>query len=335
LATLIQLVVAAALAFLVSASLLLGFRPAGDASTAVLVWWAGLIAAFVLNLGLWRLAWTALGRKKDELSPRVHATRRVFAALALVYVLVCGFRGVLPRTYVAGICFVDTWLSSPLVGRALATVAELCFGLQFALLLNELARAARSRFAASVSWVMVPLLALAQVACWYSCLTTNCAGQVIEQSLWTLTFFLVTVASARLLPRLDERVRRYVLPGVILGIGFVVFMTTVDVPKYIARVRADEASHRQFLELGAGLKDLWLRRTVTFRWADWHQELAWLGLYFTVTVWASIGIMLVPALELATNETATAEEPGLSSSDALDAARRTSRPTTSARGRRR
>jgi hypothetical protein len=296
LASVTKLIAAAALAFLVSASLLLGFRPAGDASIAVLVWWAGLIAAFVLNIGLWHLARTVLSQTKDELSPHVHARRRVLAALALVYVLVCGFRGILPRTYVAGICLVDTWLSSPLVGRGLATIAELCFGLQFALLLNEIARAARSRFAAWVSWVLVPLLVLAQVACWYSCLTTNCAGQVIEQSLWTLTFFLVTVASARLLPRLDERVKRFVLAGVILGLGFLVFMTTVDLPKYIARVRADEASHRQFLELGAGLKDMWVRRTVTFRWVDWHQELAWLGLYFTITVWASIGIMLVPGL---------------------------------------
>ena len=59
--------------------------------------------------------------------------------LSAAYVFGCAFRSVLPRGDVQRICLFDTWLSQPsLVGRSVATVAEICFIIQWALVLRQL-----------------------------------------------------------------------------------------------------------------------------------------------------------------------------------------------------
>src|ERR1700743_3820576 len=57
-----------------------------------------------------------------------------------VYVVWCAYRSVFPVFDVPRQCLVDSWLSSVLIGRFVATCAELCFVAQWALLLREAAR---------------------------------------------------------------------------------------------------------------------------------------------------------------------------------------------------
>ena len=53
--------------------------------------------------------------------------------LCAAYVFGCAFRSILPRADVQRICLFDTWLSSVVVGRSVATVAELAFAAQWAM----------------------------------------------------------------------------------------------------------------------------------------------------------------------------------------------------------
>ena len=58
--------------------------------------------------------------------------------LCAAYVFGCAFRSFLPRADVQRICLFDTWLSSVMVGRTVATVAEVCFAAQWAIILHQL-----------------------------------------------------------------------------------------------------------------------------------------------------------------------------------------------------
>jgi hypothetical protein len=58
--------------------------------------------------------------------------------LSAAYVFGCAFRSVLPRADIQRICLFDTWLSSVTVGRSVATVAEICFVAQWAIILHQL-----------------------------------------------------------------------------------------------------------------------------------------------------------------------------------------------------
>ena len=58
--------------------------------------------------------------------------------LSAAYVFGCAFRSFLPRADIQRICLFDTWLSSATVGRSVATVAEICFAAQWAIILHQL-----------------------------------------------------------------------------------------------------------------------------------------------------------------------------------------------------
>ena len=79
-----------------------------------------------------------------------------------------------------------------------------------------------------------------------------------------------------------------------LGILYIIFMISVDIPMYFSRWQADEASGRAYLALGQGLCDAWSRRVVTFSWEKWRAEIPWMTLYFSVCVWWSLALVHVP-----------------------------------------
>src|SRR5262245_1523527 len=59
--------------------------------------------------------------------------------LSAAYVFGCAFRAILPRADVQRICLFDTGVSSVFVGRSVATIAEICFVTQWAIVLRHLA----------------------------------------------------------------------------------------------------------------------------------------------------------------------------------------------------
>ena len=60
--------------------------------------------------------------------------------LCAAYVFGCAFRSILPRADVQRIALFDTWLSSVMVGRTVATIAEVCFVIQWAIVLRQLGK---------------------------------------------------------------------------------------------------------------------------------------------------------------------------------------------------
>ena len=113
----------------------------------------------------------------------------------------------LPRADVQRICLFDTWLSSVVVGRSVATVAEICFAAQWAIILHQLGTMTGADTALNAAWVIVPLILIAECFSWYAVLTTNYLGNAIENSIWAVAFFLVGIGLCRLLPEFDGPVR--------------------------------------------------------------------------------------------------------------------------------
>src|SRR6516225_1303607 len=78
--------------------------------------------------------------------------------LCAAYVFGCAFRSFLPRADVQRICLFDTWLSSVVIGRSVATVAEVCFAAQWAIFLYQLGSIAGVDTTLNVAWAIVPLI---------------------------------------------------------------------------------------------------------------------------------------------------------------------------------
>jgi hypothetical protein len=86
-------------------------------------------------------------------------------------------------------------------GCLVATAAELCFMAQWALLLHYVAQDTRSRFAVVIPWFIVPHIAVAEVCSWYATLTMCYLGNVLDESIWTLSASLLVVGCIAVWPR--------------------------------------------------------------------------------------------------------------------------------------
>jgi len=266
-------------------------------SKAVIAWWIGMSAISVVNVAIWLLESGKFGRGEASPGQPRPFPRRRQALLSAIFVLGCAFRSLLPRAEPLRTCLYDSWLSSATLGRLVATVAELCFVAQWALLLGEWAKHSKSPFGTTVARVLLPLIAIAELCSWYATLTTNWLGSVIEESLWAICGALVAAMLAALWLRARGLRRRFLQAALVLDAVYVLFMFAVDVPMYFSRWRTDERQGRPYLSLRQGWHDAAHRRIVTRRWEDWREEVPWMSLYFSAGVWFSISLIRAPRLE--------------------------------------
>jgi hypothetical protein len=273
---------------------LICWGPSDSASRGVIIWWLALSALSIMNVCAWKLSATAVARRRTATSPAVYLFQWRQLLLSAVYVLGCGFRSVVPRADVQRIGLCDSWISSVMVGRSVATIAELCFVAQWALLLHRFSKDNGFRFGLVVSWLLVPMIVVAEICSWYAVLTTAYIGNAIEESIWAFSAMLLIGCAFVLWTRSRNGIRSFLAAAMLLGVAYVGFMVTVDIPMYVSRFLADEANNRTYLTLSQGLHDCWSRWTVTFDWEEWRTEIPWMTLYFSVAVWCSLALVHAP-----------------------------------------
>ena len=74
------------------------------------------------------------------------------------------------------------------------------------------------------------------------------------------------------------------------------FLIAIDVPMYLNRWREGLAAGGKVLSPLAGRRDASTRWVVTHDFAQWKDEIAWMSLYFTAAVWASLALCLIYSL---------------------------------------
>jgi len=252
-----------------------------DAVNRTLLWWSFLCAAALVNTAAWGLSawWLAP-------DPDIEGTRRVLLWLSAAYVAGCGFRSFLPMIDVPRFCLPDTAISRIFVGRSVATVAELAFVAQWALLMHE---AGAVRAAVAVFVIIVDAEAFA----WHAVLTRNDLFHAAENALWTVAAALATLFLASRWSHEGELGRRVILVSIACGALYVAFMCVYVVPMYVRRWHAGGVH----LSPAAGMVQVLGHCKVERDWAQWRQDAAWLTPYFTLAVWLSIALAYAPSLK--------------------------------------
>jgi hypothetical protein len=275
-------------------------------SNPVSWWWATLTLVSGVNIAAWFWLYGALQQARTPAATSgialtlLQDTRtsdpghpfgvELMLLLCAAYVFGCAFRSFLPRADIQRICLFDTWLSSVLIGRTVATIAEICFAAQWAIVLHQLGMMTGADTVLTAAWVILPLILIAEGFSWYAVLTRNYLGHAIENSIWGVTFFIIGIGLARLLPEFDGVVHLALIIAIVGIAGFLAFLATVDVPMYLTRQRAADASGVRRMSPLAGLRDATVRWNVTCAFAEWKQEIPWMTLYFSACVWASLAL---------------------------------------------
>jgi hypothetical protein len=251
------------------------------ADKAILWWWSFLFLVSAGNLVLW----VVIAREVRGLSDGYAAQQLLLSG---IFAVACAFRSVLPRVDLERQCLWNCPLSSIFVGRSVATIAELCFAGQCALLISKLSALTGNASLQVVGWSIVPLVLLAQLSCWYAVISLNHLGHAIEEILWSALAFLVALSLGLTLGQMPADSRILSGFGMVACAGAAVLMLAVDVPMYIARWRHSRSNGFRYLSLREGLRDTLERRRVAHRWSDWRPEVPWMSLYFSVGVWLSL-----------------------------------------------
>src|SRR6266576_4708071 len=259
-------------------------------------WWSLLTLVSAINIAAWFSLYHYLQKPRTG-GLGSTAGNEVMLLLCAAYVFGCAFRSFLPRADVQRICLFDTWLSSVVVGRSVATVAEICFAVQWAIILHQLGTMTAADTTLNAAWLLVPLILIAECFSWYAVLTKNYLGNAIENSIWAVAFLAVGIGLCRLLPEFNGPVR-VVLAIAISGIAaYLAFLMTIDVPMYLSRWRVSVADGSKRLGALEGFHDVRTRWVVTHDFAQWKDEIAWMSLYFSAAVWASLALCVVYSLE--------------------------------------
>jgi hypothetical protein len=252
----------------------------------ILWWWSILFLVSVGNLVLWLVIARGVRGPSDG-----YVTKQLW--LSGVFAAACAFRSVLPRVDLERQCLWDSPLSSIFVGRSVATVAELCFAAQCALLLAKLSALTGNPWLHVVGWSILPLILIAQLCCWFAVISLNHLGHALEEALWSVMVFLVALSLGLSWGHMPAHIRILSGIGMVACAGAAVLMLAVDVPMYVARWRHGRRSGVRYLPVMEGLKDALQRRRVARRWSEWRPEVPWMSLYFTAGVWISLCLVFV------------------------------------------
>src|SRR6516165_10511150 len=146
-------------------------------------WWSLLTLVSAINIAAWFSLYHYLQKPRTAALGSTSSTE-LMLLLCAAYVFGCAFRSFLPRADVQRICLFDTWLSSVTIGRSVATVAEVCFAMQWAIALHQLGTMTGANTTLNAAWVIVPLILITECFSWYAVLTKKYVGNAIENSIW-------------------------------------------------------------------------------------------------------------------------------------------------------
>ena len=253
---------------------------------AILWWWSFLFLVSAGNV----VSWVVIAREVHGISDGYVAQQLLLSG---IFSACCAFRSILPRVDLERQCLWNCALSSIFVGRSAATVAEFCFAGQCALLISKLSALTASASLQVIGWSIVPLIAVAELCCWYAVLSLNHLWHAIEELLWSVLVSLVALSLGLTLGQMPVGSRISSGLGILACAGAALLMLAVDVPMYLARWRHARSSGVRYLSLGEGLRDALQRRRVEHRWSEWRPEVPWMSLYFSVGVWLSLCLVFV------------------------------------------
>jgi hypothetical protein len=249
------------------------------------IWWKFLCIASLGNIFVWTYAiWTQMDMQGFSYAQPI---------LSGIYVLICFFRSLYPRIDLERYCLFDTPLSSVALGRTCATIAEICFSVQCAIIINDLGILLESPAITLISYMIVPLIVIAQVFCWYAALTLNHFWHGMEEFAWVIMVSLAAFCFATGFIVLPDEYNVLMSIGFLSCVGSAYIMLFLDIPMYFSRKDDGAKSGTKYLTLEKGVQDALSRRVQTSDWEVWKKEAVWITPYFTFGVWLSIGMVVI------------------------------------------
>mmetsp|Transcript_87949 Transcript_87949/g.257113 ORF Transcript_87949/g.257113 Transcript_87949/m.257113 type:complete len:344 (+) Transcript_87949:81-1112(+) len=252
--------------------------------------------------------------------PEMQAYQKFMLRTAMPFVLVGAYRSYLPSQYPNRYVWFDTPLSSLLLVRSLAAIAEMSFISQVAKGLSVIGHQVYLAAGGCLSHCLLQLVARAMVAIIFIAQCFSFAGLVSESNLWFaweefcwgLAFLLglpfFCLLSCRVWRLRSERCLCcrsccnafiYAVGLSIFSLVYVPYIFLFDVPVYYRRYQSQLREGFQPLGLWEGTQDAAATRRLTHALDVWRYPRVWQTAYFSAGVWMSMLLALAPRFEIA------------------------------------
>ena len=207
--------------------------------------------------------------------------------LVTMFTIACAIRSIWPRQDGLRICFHDSPFSLVIIGRTLATFAELSYIAQLCAIIAKITK----RTIYSDLWFNLNVVA--QSCCWYSVITQDQRGHVIEESIWMLTILsmMIYLGCYYFFSKLNELSNNsiaFIKVFSFAGIIYVAFMCRVDIPMYYNRFVEDSQNSKVYQNFYEGSKEIMTCLKISSDDSIWLEEMPWMTGYFTLAVWSSM-----------------------------------------------
>lgn len=279
-----------------------------EQQTLTWIWWSSLLVIAASNCVLYALAVkayfkaVAADREGENPSPGLEAPSRwTLLLLAFPFVLESNYRCVFPGIYTERVVLWDTPLNSIAIDRTLACIGEICWGLQYSILLNQLNRelaevgSKPSRVVQVFSYLIPAFVVGGEYACLWEVATTNNLYCVYEVVLWFIQYLMVFVAAGiiwyrcwKVKAKISAKGKGFLGGCLIIGAIYVPYDLIKVIPMYIDRYNTDQANHVKYYGFWEGLKDAATRREVHHDWQSWSDDWLWMVFYYSVLVWTAV-----------------------------------------------
>lgn len=265
-----------------------------------ILWWESLSVFSLLNIAfISSYIYNSRELVKEE---------KKLLSYSFIYTVVCAVRSFWPRKDIEQICFIDSRMSTPFVGRSLATIAEIFYVFLIINVYNNIINYVSNLTKKDLNILKIminniyPLVLTAELFSWLGCMSKYYLWNAIEESLWMISSALLVITSCLLYYIITcyynnkkiiyiKKLLKFII---IFGIPFVLFMIVVDVPMYVNRWNENingsyiEDFKEKYNKLTyQSLVEFDTCKKISKDYSIWRPEMPWLTGYFTMGVWSS------------------------------------------------
>jgi len=227
----------------------------------------------------------------------------IYFILVAIYVFVCAVRSLWPRLDTKCTCVFNNKISSPFVGRSLATIAEMSLIILLVMITNTILNIVQKSIGNSpfinalkvLNIMIIPTIFIAQLTCWYGITTKNYFWEIIEGGLWTYALAIIFIVYAYIYIKtvgknITSNKLRFVapfLPYILMVVGAHLLFMLVN---YLPLMFKNNLLYKNHVPFWKGLSELSCNK-ISKNYKDWKNDIPWLTGYFSISVWVAILIL--------------------------------------------
>ncbi len=234
---------------------------------------------------------------------------------AFIFTAVCAVRSIWLRKDIERTCITDSKISTPLVGRSLATISEICYIIIIITIFNTIIKEKKGNFSMNIfNKMILPIIIMAEIFSWVGCSTKYELWNALEESLWCIAGIIIFIISTLLYNNLsnlkknlkDESLSNFLFICILTSFIYIIFMLYNDIPFYIEKWKKNYSKNYNSLSYDNIKKDFGKKNKnlisnlldmnncdkVCNDYEEWKDEIPWMTGYFTLGVWSCIAMVI-------------------------------------------